>query len=123
MPDFPRAMTEEERAVLEFLLEPDFPGAETLRDQARHARVTGLCACGCPSFSLAVDKSRSSRAEVNPRTPVDSEAESLGHDPPYQLLLFTHEGWLDYVELVWYGDGPPPSFPALSAFKPARHDQ
>jgi hypothetical protein len=111
-------MTNEERAVLEFLLEPDFLGAGTLRDQARHAEVTGLCGCGCPSFSLAVDKSASSRAEVDPRTPA-AEAESIDDDPLYQLLLFTHDGWLDYVELIWYVESPPSSFPALSAFKPA----
>ena len=116
-------MTEEERAVLEFMLEPDFQGAETLRDQARHAEVDGLCGCGCPSFSLAVDKSRSTRADVNPRTPVILAAEAFDLDPPYELLLFTNDGWLDYVELVWYGESPPSSFPALSDFEPAEYHQ
>jgi hypothetical protein len=120
---FPRAMTGEELAVLEFLLEPDFPGAETLRDQARHAEVTDLCGCGCPSFSLAVDKSRSTRAEVSPGHPVILAAASLDLDPPYELLLFTDDGWLSYVELVWYGESPPPSFPALSDFEPAEWHQ
>jgi hypothetical protein len=123
MSDFPRAMTEEERAVLEYLLEPDFHGAETLRDQVRHAEVDGLCGCGCPSFSLAVDKSRSTRAEVSSRHPVNSAAASLDRDPPYELLLFTNDGWLDYVELVWYGESPPSSFPALSDFEPAQYHQ
>jgi hypothetical protein len=112
-------MTEEERAVLEFLLVPDFHAAETLRDQARHAEVDDLCGCGCPSFSLAVDKSRSTRAEVSPRRPVISEAQSLDLDPPYGLLLLIDDGWLSYVELVWYGESPPSTFPALSDFEPA----
>ena len=79
-------MTEEERAVLEFVLEPDFQGAEALRDQVRHAEVDGLCGCGCPSFSLAIDKSQAAR-DVNPRTPVDCEAESVDLDPLYQPFL------------------------------------
>ena len=116
-------MTEEERAVLEFLLVPDFHDAETLRDQARHAEVDDLCGCGCPSFGLAVDKSRSTRAEVSPRHPVISAAPSLDPLPGYELLLFTDDGWLSYVELVWYGESPPSSFPALSDFEPAEQHQ
>jgi hypothetical protein len=65
-------MTEEERAVVDFLLGAEFPGVESLREQARHAKVTGLCGCGCP--------------------------------------------WLDGVELVWYGEAPPLTFPDLSLF-------
>jgi hypothetical protein len=119
MSGFRRAMTEEERAVLEFLLVPDFHVAETLRDQVRHAEVDRLCGCGCPSFSLAVDKSRSTRAEVSPKHPVISAASSRDLDPPYELLLFIDDGWLSYVELVWYGESRPSSFPALSDFEPA----
>jgi hypothetical protein len=116
-------MTEEERAVLEFLLVPDFHAAKTLRDQVRHAEVDRLCECGCPSFSLAVDKSRSIRAEVSPKHSVISAAPSLDVDPPYELLLFTDDGWLSYVELVWYGESPPSSFPALGDFEPAEQHQ
>jgi hypothetical protein len=46
---------------------------------------------------------------------------SVGPDPPYELLLFIDDGWLSSVELVWYGESPPSTFPALSDFEPAEH--
>lgn len=109
-------MTDAERAVLDFLLQADFPGVEALRGQARQAGVTGLCGCGCPSFGLAVDKSRAMRAETNPKVSIDVEAGSHSVDPYYELLLWTQDGWLGYVELVTYGDERASTFPPLSLF-------
>src|SRR6187455_1997163 len=111
--EFPRAMTEEERAVIDFLLGAEFPGVESLREQARHATVTGLCGCGCPSFGLLVDRALAEQAPTLGH-PVRAEADSP--DEPFSLLLFTERGWLDGVELVWYGEAPPSTFPDLSVF-------
>ena len=115
--DFPRAMTTEERAVLDFLLGTEFPGVEALRGQAVHAEVTGLCECGCPSFGLSVDDSRAVPAETNRKTPIDVEAKSRSQDPYHELLLFTRDGWLDYVELVTYGALTPSTFPPMNLFE------
>jgi len=49
-------------------------------------RSTASADAGCPSFSLAIDKSQAAR-DVNPKTPVDSEAESVDLDPLYQPFL------------------------------------
>jgi hypothetical protein len=117
MSDFPRAMTDVEHGVLEFLLQPGVPGVEALRDQARHAEVTWLCECGCPTFDLAVDKSQTTRAEIDSKTePIVWETSSVDLDPPIDLLLFVRDRWLEMVELVWYGDHPPSMFPAMSHF-------
>jgi hypothetical protein len=97
----------------------DEDGVIRLRLLARHAEVTGLCSCGCPTFSLSVDKSQCSPAEIDPRASV-KHAHSDDLDPPIDLLLFARGGWLEAVELVWYGDAPPSSFPPLSHFKHAR---
>jgi hypothetical protein len=110
-------MTEEERAVVDFLLGGEFPGVESLREQARHAKVTGLCGCGCPTFSLLVDKSLAAQAPTaTPGQYVSADAVST--DEPFRLLLFTERGWLEAVELVWFGDAPPSTFPDLSVFDP-----
>jgi hypothetical protein len=116
--EFPRAMTEEERAVVDFLLGAEFSGVESLRAQARHAKVTGLCRCGCPTFSLFVDKSLAAQAPTaTPGQYVSADAVST--DEPFRLLLFTEQGWLEGVELVWFGEVPPSSFPDLSVFDSA----
>jgi hypothetical protein len=109
-------MTEEERAVLDFLLGGEFPGVEPLREQARHAKVTGLCGCGCRTFSLFVDKSLAEQAPTaTPGQYVRADA-VYPTDEPFSLLLFTGRGWLEAVELVWYGEAPPSTFPDLSLF-------
>jgi hypothetical protein len=77
---------------------------------------------GRPSFGLTVDRSLSARVETAAPGHVVA-ADLLSTDEPYGLLLFTADGWLESVELVWYGDAPPSIFPDLSLFDPpvARH--
>jgi hypothetical protein len=108
-------MTDAERAVLEFLLGVEFPDVEALRDQARHAQVTGLCPCGCPTFSLSVDQSLAPQAQTAGQI---VSADLVDADEPFGLLLFTGYGWLEAVELVWFGEAPPSTFPELSLFDP-----
>src|SRR5207342_116170 len=59
----PRAMTDQERSLLDFLLSAEFPGVEALREQARHAQVDGLTS-GSPGFWLSVDRSKAAPAEL-----------------------------------------------------------
>jgi hypothetical protein len=47
-----RALTDRERAVLDALLAVEFEGVAALREQARTARVVGMCDCGCPSITF-----------------------------------------------------------------------
>jgi hypothetical protein len=47
-----RPLTQRERAVLDALLDVDFPDVETLRDQATELTVVGTCGCGCPSIDF-----------------------------------------------------------------------
>jgi hypothetical protein len=117
---FPRQLSNDERAVLDFLLSGEFPGVEALQAQARHATVTHACVCGCPSFNIGVDKTRAVRAETDPTRPVDVEAHALSDDPYFELLLFTDDGWLSYMELVWYGDDPPSTLPPPTSFHPPK---
>lgn len=49
----PRQLTPRERAVLDALLEPEFPGADELRSQAAEVLVGDTCRCGCASIDFA----------------------------------------------------------------------
>jgi hypothetical protein len=51
----PRALSDEEQALLARLLEDAFPKLSVLRRQAAGAVVTGECACGCGSIRLSPD--------------------------------------------------------------------
>jgi hypothetical protein len=110
-----RALTPEERAVLNFLLTRRFPGRNQLLDQAKTVMTTGLsCTCGCPSFSLEPDRTLPP-ADVVERMPTDAH----GVDPGGNLvgvLLFVDDGYLSDVE-VYSVDGSDCGLPDPGALK------
>jgi hypothetical protein len=107
--------------ALDFLLSADFEGAAQLREQARTAVVTGLCPCGCPTFNVAVDHARCAPAKVIEPIPVEAASTGPFDESPLQLLLFVKEGWLESVELVWYGDQALQEFPPVESFASPVH--
>lgn len=113
-----RPLTNEQRSVLNFLLAVQFAGVDALREQARHTREAGgePCPCGCPSFGLTVDRSLAGAAVLAFDVPVvvSSSYEVPGGAAGGDLMLFQVGGWLDAVEVTWYGEEPPSSLPALS---------
>jgi hypothetical protein len=114
----PRPLTQDERALLDFLLGLEFPGVEELRKQARHAQETGgePCPCGCPSFGPIVDRSLADRAELAFDVPfvVSSAWEQPEGTPGGDCILFQEDGWLKAVEITWLGDEPPSTLPPPS---------
>ena len=52
--DPPRPVSEEERAVLDFLLEEPFVGRDELIGQLAGIRVSQECTCGCHSIVFVV---------------------------------------------------------------------
>jgi hypothetical protein len=114
---YPRPLSENELAILEKLLHGDgFAGAPAYRSQLPHVTVTGGCPCGCATIDLRVDPG----AAVKPGRPVSPlPVEGLAHDPgdpdlPFELLIFTEDGYLSSLEIVYYGE-PPPQFPPSDA--------
>lgn len=110
----PRALTPLERAVLERLLSPAYPGVDVLRTQVQGALVVRLCDCGCPSFDLQVAADAQPAAEL-PLGPAPFEGDVQAADPsqqPGSILLFLERGRLSSVEYVWIdhspGDWPSP---------------
>jgi hypothetical protein len=117
---YPRPLTDRERATLEFVLSVDDPRAEPLRAQAHTALVESVCACGCATITLRVDRSTGMPSTF--RSPaINAFKQGMLDGPldaePYELLLFLDDGWLGSLELVWYGDKPIPDFPELSTFE------
>jgi hypothetical protein len=113
---FPRPLSAGERDLLDFLLAGDFPGAEELRGQARHAEVVGRCECGCPTIDLAIDRARARPAQVVARVPVSAPGAGMA---PFEILLFVDDdGWIYSLEYVAHTGTPPAHLPPRSAFDP-----
>ncbi|MET8853786.1 hypothetical protein [Amycolatopsis sp. NPDC004625] len=99
-----RPLTPEERTTLDTLLAADFPGAAELRAQAPTARVTGGCACGCPTIDLAVD-------EATPPAPIENSVAVEADAPGGGLIVFVEAGRLSCLEYWTVEDKPPAGFP------------
>jgi hypothetical protein len=112
----PRPLTSREREVLALLLPAEgFRDVEVYRAQLDRTSVTGRCDCGCATIYLGVDPA-ALRASAG--GPADSllPFEARGQDPadrslPIEIILFGRDGALASLEIVYYGDTPPPEFP------------
>ena len=118
--EYPRALTDREAEILDFLLGMDDDRLVPLREQAKTAVVTGPCACGCATIDLAVDRDKGRPADLcSPVVSADSRAavgiQAVG------LLLFLDKGWLSSLE-IWYVDAPPREFPAATVFDTPRFE-
>lgn len=97
----------------------EFPDVDVYRVQADHLAVTGKCTCGCPTVHFTVDATKARRATVRgkPILPVEAEAGDPTGNDYVQLILFARDGWLESLELVWFGPHPPARFPQLSEIR------
>jgi hypothetical protein len=102
--DRPRPLTDLERALVDFLLEPPY-GDDRLRAQARSAEVIGVCSCGCASVFLGVDPSApvSEPTEWAPGGPNDLTAYQVkSRGLGAQVTLHVPDGRLVELE-IWAG--------------------
>ncbi len=97
----PRPMTVNERKLLSFLLDADFPGRDELRQQAATAMVSRDCS-DCPTLELEADRT-CPRATVKRTVPI--EAEGRDYDGmAVQILLHVVDGYLSELEVFRYDD-------------------
>jgi hypothetical protein len=105
-----RALTSNERAVLNAFLLHEFDGVEALRVQARQVLASPGCSCGCGSIDLHApnDTPMSSAG-----SPLPVEGEVLGDDgkPIGGLLLFLDDGRLTGLEVYSFDDPLPMPLP------------
>jgi hypothetical protein len=106
-----RDLKPEERAVLDLLLTRRFPGRNALLDQAKTVRTAGLsCTWGCPSFSLAPDRTLQA-AELAKRMPTDAHGTDPGGNE-VGVLLLVDDGYLAEVEVSSFGEDEFAGLPA-----------
>jgi hypothetical protein len=112
----PRELSPEERGVVEFLLEPAFPGVEELRVQLLHLRAVALSAregLTRLQFALAADVPR---AAVHGELPVETQVRDAW--PPRKVCLYVEDGLLDALEVGDFGGAVVKELPAVNTLEP-----
>ena len=119
MPDptsrnLPRPLDVSERRTLLTLLDhAGFRGRGELREQVDHARVVGVCDCGCATVDLEVDAAAPPAPRDTP-SPIPNEATVLGEDGGASggvLVFVSDEGRLSMLEVYSYDVEPISEFP------------
>ena len=111
MTEYPRALTDIERSMLEYLLSNDFPGAVEYRAQAAAAVVTERCPCGCLDLDLAVEQDAPSADDAGYWIRAWSETQQVS------LALDTVAGRLVGVRMMWFGEEEDRLDPDFSTFE------
>lgn len=117
----PRELTAEERCLVEFLLEPAFPGVEELRVQLSHLRAVALSAregLAHLQFAVAADVPR---AAVHGELPAETQVSEAW--PPRKVCLYVAEGLLDALEVGHFGGAVVKELPAVATLEPPRCHQ
>jgi hypothetical protein len=108
--DFPRPLTEMEKAVALRALElGGVSEIDALRKQLDAAIATEACSCGCPTVSLAVDPHLAPQAEQSGR-PIAEAYYDCG-----AVMVWVDDGYLSNLEIWWWSDERPAAWPALDA--------
>ena len=97
-----RPLTEDERVLLQWMLDNGNEEARAVSEQLRDARVVALCPCGCASIDLAVGELRGSV-----KAGMSVVSDYCWRSPDgflFGAFVFTCEGWLAGLDL-WSVDG------------------
>lgn len=105
--DPPRALTYEERGVLDFILNQNFEGREEVQAALRESKAEGTCSCGFGSIDLTIGEPPARPAWRGGKVPAEAVAKVEGY--VVAAMLFVHfddpiRGAL--LELVWSMDDP-----------------
>jgi len=90
-----RPLTDEERALLDWLLGHGFPGANELRSQIERLTVAGKCTCGCPTIYFAFDEEPVQRKGERVISDHLAEVDGL----PVGVMVFETNGVLSSLEV------------------------
>jgi hypothetical protein len=96
-----------ERRLLDYLLEPDFPGRDALRHQAATAKVEELDDCPCLRFHVEAPAATG----IKHRIPIEADSQNI------EILIHVVDGRLNELEIVQKNPEQPIHIPPLSEFK------
>lgn len=101
----PRPLTRHERAILDLLLNGDFPGAAEFRVQAERVQVVATCGCGCGSYDVGLTDPDLPRAEL-PDRPILQKLAVTDPDGTYygSIIMLAHDGVLAYLDFHTWDD-------------------
>jgi hypothetical protein len=105
-PEFPRPLEQRERALIEHLLQDDFPGRDALLAQIPFVRVVSRDHTVCLSFSID-DHVPASDATGGPLVAGSKDYDRL----PITVELWIVDGYLRSLEVSWTSDDPPTGLP------------
>jgi hypothetical protein len=116
-----RGLSEEERAIAEWLLTNATPPALSYIPQLDRARVTGRCKCGCPTATLSVPDGV---ARGEPRDNPVGDAFGTVDGNLVGVMLFLSDGLLSSLEVYDLSEIEHPyGLPDLSTLRPAAWNQ
>ena len=92
-----RPLAEAERALLLRVVQGIESGFAELRAQLEHARVVGVCECGCRTLALEVERV-APPACVARRLPL--EAEAVDADGPVWVAVRVADGYLRQLDIM-----------------------
>jgi hypothetical protein len=92
--------------MLDLVLSADFAGAAELRAQARSVLVVGRCDCGCPSVDLKTGDDTPTARMDSRLVPCELEVVPAGDELPGQVIVFTDDGRLSYLEYAYFDEAP-----------------
>lgn len=110
-----RPLTNQERALLEWLIQNGTGNSTELMAQLAEARVVSRCGCGCPTIDLAIG----TRVEPT-RGGSDIVADAFGKSPEgyaVGVILHLREGLLSELEVYANGNVGPFSTPNPASLK------
>ena len=111
-----RPLTEDERAIGEWLLLHATPPAFDFLPQLAMARVTGQCSCGCPTVDLRLPESA---PKAEPRDNPIGDAVGEVNGDMVGVMLLQRGGHLTCLEIYDLSDiARPYGLPDLSSLRP-----
>src|SRR5918997_2970762 len=91
-----RALTSEERRLLEWLIANGTSDASAYASQLPQVKVVARCTCGCPTLDLALGEKRFRTVGISTVL-----ADAFGHSPegvPVNVILHAREGEISELE-------------------------
>jgi len=103
---FPRDLTSEERALVQWMLEHGEPGADRYLSQLEEAVVISGCSCGCASINFQIgDKPAHYESGL---TVISDYLFQRGENGHFGVFVFTEEDMLSGLEVYGFEDTPGP---------------